>query len=70
MGDKEDKRAAFQIAHLCKTPYCDFCPISDGCELSFHKNDVQCWGRFHDWYRSVDDDNARLEAEQGHDRED
>ena len=37
MGDKEDKRTAFQIAHMVKQKYCDFCPVSDGCELSFYR---------------------------------
>ena len=62
MGDKEDKRTAFQIAHMVKQKYCDLCPVSDGCELSFYKNDVQCWHRFHEWYRRADNDKQKLEA--------
>ncbi|SDP00296.1 hypothetical protein SAMN05216366_104122 [Selenomonas ruminantium] len=62
MGDKEDKRAAFQIAHMVNTKYCELCPVSDGCKLSFYKDGELCWHRFHEWYRSVSHDKQKLET--------
>ena len=39
--EKQNKKAAYQLACLVKdSAYCEFCPVSDDCNLNFNRDDV------------------------------
>ena len=52
--DKENKKLAYLAATFMHTPYCECCPVSEGCELDFIKDDMECWLRFFEWYEGTD----------------
>lgn len=53
--EKENKKFAYQLACLVKdSAYCEFCPISQGCNLNFIRDDVECYVRFFNWFDGTD----------------
>ena len=52
--EKQNKKFAYQLACLAKaSEYCGFCPVSDGCNLDFNRDDVECHVRFFNWFNNV-----------------
>ena len=48
--EKQNKKFAYQLACLAKaSEYCEFCPVSEGCNLDFIRDDVECYVRFFNW---------------------
>ena len=47
---KENKKLAYLAAAFMHSPYCEVCPVSEGGELDFIKDDMECWLRFFEWY--------------------
>ena len=54
--EKQNKKAAYQLACLVKdSAYCEFCPVSDGCNLNFNRDDVECYVRFFNWFNNTNE---------------
>ena len=52
--EKQNKKFAYQLACLVKdSAYCEFCPVSDGCNLDFVRDDVECYVRFFNWFNNT-----------------
>ena len=53
--EKENKKFAYQLACLVKdSAYCEFCPVSKGCNFNFIRDDVECYVRFFNWFNGTD----------------
>jgi hypothetical protein len=53
--EKQNKKFAYQLARMVKdSAYCEFCPVSDGCNLNFNRDDVECFVRFSNWLDGTD----------------
>ena len=54
--EKQNKKAAYQLACLVKdSAYCEFCPVSDGCNLNFNRDDVEYYVRFFNWFNNTNE---------------
>lgn len=48
--EKQNKKFAYQLACIVKdSAYCELCPVSEGCNLDFVHDDVECYVRFFNW---------------------
>jgi hypothetical protein len=49
--EKQNKKFAYQLARMVKdSVYCEFCPVSEGCNLDFIRDDTECYVRFFNWF--------------------